>query len=462
MSDHPDDLTPDPAALDELLRAFGLDADPEADAAGTADGAELVGEEPIELVIVEQEPLRDPSPPKIIRIDDYSGTVATERADRSAADADDEQDDHVDREIDDDGDEGDDGDDVDDGDGDGEGEGEEHEAAESVAVDDAPTPAPTAPAAGVAGSEPDEGDAVPTVITIDDGDLPDPVYVEGNLERGGNRAIVFIEDDDTGDALAPEAERDVRRGIEPRMRERRAAVKRAMGRRRLRWVLGITLLLVLGVGVLAVLGSDLFAIQRDQVTVIGAVYADPDEVAAVVDDLVGTPALLVDTQGAERRLEAIPWVHTAKVTVDFPHRATIDIRERAAISTYQGPDGRFRVLDREGRVVSLRSGLQPIAYVLISGPDPVDLDAGEFAPRGYAAASELARNLTSTVRPQVERIVVTADGSSLDLLLTDDTVVRFGQARDLFEKLVRLETVLAANPDREPGMIDVSTSEVTL
>ena len=272
---------------------------------------------------------------------------------------------------------------------------------------------------------------------------------------------MIIEDDDTADALVPESERDVRRGIEPRMRERRVAVKRAQGRKRLKWFALGALVVVIVVGLLAVLGSGLFAVQRDQVVVTGNVYTNPEQLQAVIDDLVGTPVLLVDTQGAERRLEAIPWVETARVRSDFPHGATIEIRERQAIATYRGPDQRFRVLDRQGRVLDVID-LYPIAYLLLDGPDPVDLEAGEFAPRGYAAAAELAKNLTGSVRGGVERIDVTADGSRLVMLLTDGTEVRFGEARDLFAKLVRLETVLSSGEVREPGVIDISTNEVTL
>ena len=104
----------------------------------------------------------------------------------------------------------------------------------------------------------------------------------------------------------------------------------------------------------------------------------------------------------------------------------------------------------------------PIAYLLLAGPDPVDLDPGDFAPQGYAAASELAKNLTGSIRGQVSFVSITADGSRLSIFLDDGTEVRFGAARDLFNKLLRLETTLANNPDREPGVIDVSTSEVTL
>ena len=301
----------------------------------------------------------------------------------------------------------------------------------------------------------------PRVIAIDGDDLPDAVYVEGSLDGGGTGSIVFIEDDVASDALTPESDRDLRRGIEPRMRERRLAVKRAQGRKRLKWLVAVLVLVILAVAALATFGSSLFAIEADQVTVTGNVYTKPESLQAVIDDLVGTPVLVADTQQAERDLEAIPWVEDAKVTTHFPHAVSIEIRERAPVATYQAPDMKYRVLDRDGRVLDVLEGY-PIAYVLITGPDPVNLDASEIAPQGYKAAAELAKNLTTDVRGKVDHIEVTADGSRLVMFLDDGTEVRFGEARDLFTKLVRLETVLLTNPDREPGTIDVSTSQTTL
>lgn len=448
----PHDQDPDPAALDELLRAFGESPDESGDSGEhdvvpsleSADdsvvGDESVGEEPTdesvdddsaddepadaadepaELLIVEQEPMvapvdPTPTPPTVIRIDDYGGSVVV--ADTSES-----------------------------------------------------TPAAKMPPVSTQKRSPDDepadsrtdADAAGTVvISIEDEDLPDAVYVDGALDGEGKRTIVFIEDDETGDTVAPDVERDTRRGIEPRLRERRAAVKRAIGRKRLRWVLLGTLVVVVGVGALALLGSGLFAIKAENVEVYGAVYADQEQVDAVVDDLVGTPALRADTKAAEDALEEIPWVAEARVRVSFPGSATIEIREREAWTTYQGPDGRYRVLDRDGRVLAVLDGY-PIAYLLLDGPDAVDLDAGAFAPQGYAAASELAKNLTSSIRGQVSFVSITADGSSLTIFLDDGTEIRFGAARDLFNKLLRLETALSNNPDLEPGVIDVSTSEVT-
>lgn len=307
-----------------------------------------------------------------------------------------------------------------------------------------------------------------------DDELPDAVYVEGSLDAGGRRGpVVVIEDDESGEVLKTETARDLRRGVEPRMRERRDAVRRERLRKRLVWGgVAVTAVLVV-VAVLAVLGSSLFAVKADQVTVTGNVYTDPDRLQAIIDDLVGTPTLLADSQDVERELEQIPWVDDAKVTVRFPHSASIEIRERRAVTTYQGNDGRFRVLDREGRVLDVLDAY-PIAYVLITGPDPVDLPAGQFAPFGYAAASELALSLTPSVRGRVARIDVTADGAALSLFLDNGTEVRFGEARNLLDKLVRLETLLvgfereradavaAGLPEpAPPDVIDVATRETT-
>ncbi len=395
----PDDLSEDLDAPDESDPGPRAESDD-----GSAELAALVtAEAPIDAPEPTPEAIAQPTPPRIIRIDDITGAVGP--SDASGAPA-----------------------------------------------------APVAPDA--ADPATDEGAApgvAPTVIAIDADDLPDALYVAGSLEGDSSRSIVFIEDDLGGDALTPESDRDLRRGIEPRMRERRVQVRRAQSRKRLRWVVAAFALVLVGIGLLAVLGSDLFAVRADDVAVSGAVYTDREELQTLIDDLVGTPTLLVDTRAAEAQLERIAWVEQAKVTASFPHDVSIEIRERQAMATYQGPDGRFRVIDREGRVLDVLDDY-PIAYVLIRGTDPIDLAQGEFVSLGYAAAAELAKNLTGSVRGRVDYIEVTANGSSLTMWLDDGSDVRFGEARDLFTKLVRLETLLATEPDRVPGPIDVSTN----
>jgi cell division protein FtsQ len=214
------------------------------------------------------------------------------------------------------------------------------------------------------------------------------------------------------------------------------------------------------VGGLAVLGSSLFAV--DDVEIEGAVYTDDDALAAVIDDLRGTPVLRVDTEAAEQELEAIPWVEDARVTTDFPHRVRIEIRERTPVLAFRAGDGRYRVIDHEGRVLDVLRG-EPVKYLeLTSTEPPPALAAGQFAPQGFGAAASLVEALTPEMARLAESLVVAPDGSDLRMELDGGTEVRFGAAEDLVIKLVRLQTVLDDHADEPISVIDVSTNEVTI
>jgi cell division protein FtsQ len=223
-----------------------------------------------------------------------------------------------------------------------------------------------------------------------------------------------------------------------------------------------------------------------------------------VVELDGTPALLADTAKFEEQLEEIPWVDQARVRVSFPNAASIEIRERTPVAAMPGADGLTRVLDKEGRVLDLIEG-QPIALVWISGPLTLDAPAGHFAPPGPSWASALVPKLTPEIRPRVDSMQVTPDGSDLRLYLrpaiaepaegsagdaagdaagdpagdaADGSAldaapsfvgplieVRFGSAigdNAQIEKLVRLERVLADVDTTRVSVIDVSTAEVTV
>jgi cell division protein FtsQ len=320
-----------------------------------------------------------------------------------------------------------------------------------------PHPAPATP------SGPSTPPASTIVIGGDDDDLPDIAYLDEIVEREDDpaRGTISIGDDldSTGafDAVSPSS-----RSMDPRVRARRAAVKREKSRKRLWWALGVGGVVLVAVGVLAVLGSSLFAVET--VTVQGAVYTDPVQLQAIVDDLTGEPVLLVDTLAAERALEEIPWVERAIVTTDFPNDVLIDIRERVPLASYQGSDGRFRVIDRDGRVLDVLDG-QPIDYLLVTGAGP-DLDPGAFAGAPYAGAAQLVGALPAEIRALTVSASVDAATGDLGLVLdpgtpAPDISVRLGAATGLDGKLARL---LQRVRDGLDGIvaIDVSTNEVSI
>ncbi len=312
------------------------------------------------------------------------------------------------------------------------------------------------------GSTPAPSPPKPAVLITDD-EIPDAVYVKGTLatDSSGDRSTIFIDDSQRprAETISIEAAAAATR-IEPRLRERRLAVRKAEGRKHLKWAFIVLAVVAIVVGGLAVLGSSLFAV--DEVDVQGAVYTDPDALAAVVDDLRGTPVLRVDTGAAERQLEAIPWVEDARVTTDFPDRVRIEIRERTPVLAFQAGDGRYRVIDRDGRVLDVLDG-EPVKYLQLSSTEPAPtLAAGQFAPKGFGAAASMVEALTPEMARLAESIQVAPDGSDLRLELDGGIEVRFGAAEDLVVKLVRLQTVLDDHADEPISVIDVSTNEVTI
>jgi cell division protein FtsQ len=312
------------------------------------------------------------------------------------------------------------------------------------------------------GSTPAPSPPRPPVLITDD-EIPDAVYVKGSLatDSSGDRSTIFIDDSQAPrpETISIEAAAAATR-IEPRLRERRLAVRKAVGRKRIKWVLIALAVVALVVGGLAVLGSSLFAV--DEVDVEGAVYTDDDALAAVVDDLRGTPVLRVDTAAAERELETIPWVEDARVTTDFPHRVRIELRERTPVLAFQAGDDRYRVIDRDGRVLDVLDG-EPVKYLQLSSTEAAPaLAAGQFAPKGFGAAASMVEALTPEMASRAESVEVAPDGSDLRLELEDGIEVRFGAAEDLVVKLVRLQTVLDDHADEPISVIDVSTNEVTM
>ena len=310
----------------------------------------------------------------------------------------------------------------------------------------------------------------PKFTVVDEDELPDVSYLdELPVEDDGDRSVedakhpggkepVFIDDDSKLAEVVGSAEAARATGIEPKLRQRRAAVRKAQGPRRLRWVLLAVAVLVLVIGGLAVLGSPLFAIEDIEVS--NAVYSR-EALAPIVEDMEGEPTLRLDTGAFEERIERIPWVEDARIRTGFPDSASIEIRERRPAATFRGADGAFRVIDDDGRVLDVVGG-QPADLLLVRSDDPPDTPAGDVAPDGFTVAATMAGALTPSVRPATESVDVANDGSDVRLRLVGGTEVLFGPGEDLADKLVRLETVIDMVSERPPARIDVSTEDVTV
>ena len=415
LPDHvlPDHVLPD-HVLEELLDAFSEESAP-------------------------QYNFDDPSIDRLLGITDEHAS-GDDGAEREADHDDEPDDDDVAVDLDDEpDDEPDDDNDDDDGDDDGDGD-DEPTAGDAAGADQVVLPlVPVAPV---------DSAAPRRTIVIAEDDRPDSVYLDEDkekafhqrraaLDESGERSTIVIADLDEAGPTEP-APAGSRGGLDPRIRARRISVRRAEGRRRLVWAgIGIGVVL-LAIGAVAVFASSIFDVR--EVTVQGAVYTDADVLEGVIADLRGEPVLLVDTDAAEQRLEAVPWVERAHVATDFPHRVVIDIRERRPIAAFQGGDQQFRIIDVQGRVLDVIAG-QPTDYLLITGSHP-DTARGQFAGAPYADVAELVLSLPVEVRSITRTVGVDASTGTLTLVLEngepDGVLVRVGDSKNIDEKLARL------------------------
>lgn len=267
----------------------------------------------------------------------------------------------------------------------------------------------------------------------------------------------------------PRATEEADLPIDPRIRQRRAEVRRAQGRRRLRLLLGLLGVTVLVVGGLLLLHSPVLGVGR--VTVSG-------------DPLVGTPALLraagirrheplidVAPARAERRLEALPWVATARVVRHWPGSLALTVTARHAVG--QVPrDGSVRgpvaLVDATGRVVA--DAAAPVGNL------PLLLGVGPAVPPGQWLAGSPGRpgaTGAATPGPQpaaalalasaldadhlaATKVELGGDGTAVAIIDGGATSVLFGPATGLPGKLAVLRALAARGALQGAGQVDLA------
>ncbi|MEK7291962.1 MAG: FtsQ-type POTRA domain-containing protein, partial [Actinomycetota bacterium] len=223
-------------------------------------------------------------------------------------------------------------------------------------------------------------------------------------------------------------------------------------KRRKRILLAVSSLIVLGAASVVVLASPLVAVRK--VSIEGARYTDAALIQSVVESLKGHSVLTVDTRDAERRLESNPWVEAARIRTYFPNRLVIEIAERTPMAWFVGVDNRARVIDGEGRVLSVVNG-QPTQYRQITGVGP-NLTAGAVANTEYRAAAQLATSIPDELAPLVVSLGV-AGPTQLTMTLTTGTIINFGAPVDIRNKLISVVVLLRRQNPEQIISIDVSS-----
>jgi cell division protein FtsQ len=238
--------------------------------------------------------------------------------------------------------------------------------------------------------------------------------------------------------------------IDPRIRARRIGVLRDAGRRRLRRVIDVGVVLLVAAAFAIALRSPLLAVRTVRVT--GASHVSASEVAQQSGIRTGEQLVDVDLAGAGRRIEALPWVATVTLTRSMGGTVGIRVTERAPAAVVGDGAGAV-VVDATGRVLARVSDVPTIASGLIRVAGlPSGLAPGDEVPGSPGDALALAGRLAAAVPGAISQVSV---GPELLATLAQGGQVRFGDTTDLAAKLRSLQTVLDEVDLTCLGVLDV-------
>lgn len=237
--------------------------------------------------------------------------------------------------------------------------------------------------------------------------------------------------------------------MDPRIRARRVAVRREQGRRRLRLVVVVAVLVVtLGVGYLLVESP---LLDVDRVAVTGTVHLAPstvEDVAAVPGDAA---LLRLDTGAIAARLESLPWVADARVQRSLPGTVRIVVTERTPRAFVRADDGTVVLVGADGTVLG-GAPAAPAGLVEVVGLRRTPVPGSLLSPPGAAAVTDA---LPDALAARIDAVLLT-DPGAVSLRLRDGGAVRLGDLDDLAAKGAAAAAVLDRLPaDARLDYVDV-------
>jgi cell division protein FtsQ len=238
--------------------------------------------------------------------------------------------------------------------------------------------------------------------------------------------------------------------MDPRMEQRRVEVRQEHARGRRRVVLVLIAIIGIGSATWAVTRTPLLAVEHARVTGIDATTVSDVVRAAHLER--GTPMTDIDEHGAARRLEALPWVGSARVRREWPRTVQVEIRERTATAAATAAGGGWVLLDGTGRVLA-NLGTPPADQPLLDGVPPAGAPGSRLARAGRPALA-VAAALAPELRSRVVVISAQPDGE-VELRVRPEGIVRLGRSERMAEKLAALRTMVARADLRRLAVLDL-------
>ncbi len=233
--------------------------------------------------------------------------------------------------------------------------------------------------------------------------------------------------------------------IDPRIRERRVTVARDAGRRRLRRLVGMGVVLALGLLAFGLTWTPVLDVET--VEVRGAVRTSPEAVIGAAGVSPGDPLVWFDSAAAQDAVAALPWVDRVTVRRDWSGAVSVEVTERRPVAALANEDGTWALADGDGRVVA-NVEAEPTDVALVDGV------TASAAPGAQLDDAVLEALTVATAVPAGLRSAVATvrgAGTGLEVTLRAGGTIALGGPEAPAAKLAAAAAVLATVT---PGCVD--------
>ncbi len=240
--------------------------------------------------------------------------------------------------------------------------------------------------------------------------------------------------------------------IDDRIAARRAGVRDASRRRRLKRTIAVVLAVLVAVVLVLVERSALVGLE--EVTVTGTDRLAADDVRDAAGLTLGTSTLRLDLDGAADRVGDLPLVRTATARRLDPLTVELAVVERTPLLRVSG-GGEERLVDRDG-VVMLDGADDDIEVMTIALPHTPPAPGATVADDpALGNAHAVWIGLSGPLRTATAQVVADG-GDEVSLVLDRGIEVRIGRAERLDEKVRALGAILEDIGDSDMvAVIDV-------
>ena len=224
--------------------------------------------------------------------------------------------------------------------------------------------------------------------------------------------------------------------IDPRIRARRIAVQRGLGRKRLQRLVDVGLLLAVAVGFFVALQTPLLDVNAIEVS--GNEHTSRDDVVAAAGIATGDQLIDLDLHAAGEAVAALPWVQEAQLHRGIDGAVTVQITERVPVAVV-GEGENALLVDADGRALGPAFGDARAATLVAIDGVGSGLEPGEFLGGGARDALAVAARLAGALDLGVR---LSVDDGTLSGVVDPGISVAFGDATQLDAKVRSLRTVL--------------------